>query len=63
MRENRGPLYLLTGLLIGLAFGLAYAWLIEPVQYAGAAPNSLYLPARDQYRAMIAGSKPSKARR
>lgn len=54
MRENRGPLYLLTGLLIGLAVGLAYAWLVEPVQYSDAAPNSLNLAAKDQYRAMIA---------
>ena len=54
MRENRGPWYLLTGLLIGLAAGLIYAWLVQPVQYADAAPNTLSESARDQYRAMIA---------
>jgi hypothetical protein len=54
MRENRGPWYLLTGLLIGLVAGLIYAWLVQPVQYADAAPNTLSESARDQYRAMIA---------
>jgi hypothetical protein len=54
MRENRGPWYLFTGLLIGLAVGLIYAWLVQPVQYADAAPNTLSESARDQYRAMIA---------
>ena len=54
MRENRGPWYLLTGLLIGLAAGLIYAWLIQPVQYGDAAPNNLSESAKGQYRAMIA---------
>ena len=26
MREERGPWYLLTGLIIGVIFGLVYAW-------------------------------------
>jgi hypothetical protein len=54
MRENRGPLYLLTGLLIGVVAGLLYAWLIQPMQYVDAAPNSLSESDKDQYRAMIA---------
>ncbi len=54
MRENRGPWYLVTGLIIGIAAGLIYAWLIEPVQYADAAPNSLSENDKDYYRAMIA---------
>ena len=54
MRENRGPWYLLTGLLIGLVVGLVYSRLVEPVQYVEAAPNLLNVEARDTYRAMIA---------
>lgn len=54
MRENRGPWYLLTGLLIGLVAGLVYSRLVEPVQYVDAAPNLLNVGARDTYRAMIA---------
>ncbi len=54
MRENRGPWYLLTGLLIGLVAGLVYSRLVEPVQYVEAAPNLLNVGAKDTYRAMIA---------
>ena len=54
MRQNRGPWYLFTGLLIGLAFGLGYAWLIQPIQYVDAAPNALVAEAKDRYRALIA---------
>ena len=54
MRQNRGPWYLFTGLLIGLAFGLGYAWLFQPIQYVDAAPNALAAEAKDRYRALIA---------
>ncbi len=54
MRQNRGPWYLFTGLALGLAAGLMYAWLVEPVQYIDAAPAGLSAPARDGYRALIA---------
>jgi hypothetical protein len=54
MRENRGPWYLLTGLMIGLVAGLIYAWVIDPVQYIDAFPNTLKPDAKDQYRVMIA---------
>jgi hypothetical protein len=30
MKEERGPWYLLTGLLIGAVLGLAYAWFYAP---------------------------------
>ncbi len=37
---------LLMGLLLGLAGGLAYAWLISPVVYVSAGPSRL----RDDYQ-------------
>ena len=54
MRENRGPWYLLTGLVIGLIIGLVYSRLVEPVQYVEVAPNLLNAEDKDTYRAMIA---------
>lgn len=54
MRENRGPWYLLTGLLLGLIFGLVYAWRIEPLRYIDALPHNLNPAAKNQYRVMIA---------
>jgi hypothetical protein len=54
MNENRGPWYLLTGLILGLALGLAYAWLISPVAYVDTPPISLRADYKDQYRVMIA---------
>ena len=54
MRENRGPFYLFTGLLIGLIGGLVFAWLIEPVQYTDGLPGQLTAQGKNSYRAMIA---------
>lgn len=56
MKENRGPWYLLTGLVIGAVLGLLYAWVVRPVQYTNTAPNSLQAEYKDQYRAVIAAA-------
>lgn len=56
MRERRGPWYLLTGLIIGAALGMAYAWVIRPVQYTNTAPNSLRADYKGQYRSLIASA-------
>jgi hypothetical protein len=56
MREERGPWYLLTGLLIGLAFGLAYAWVLSPREYIDNSPASLRADFKDRYRALIAAA-------
>ncbi len=56
MNESRGPWYLLTGLVIGAALGLLYAWVVRPVQYTNTAPNSLREEYKDQYRAVIAAA-------
>ncbi len=56
MRDDRGPWYLFTGLLLGAALGLIYAWVISPLRYVDTAPWSLREDFRDQYRALIAAA-------
>jgi hypothetical protein len=56
MRDNRGPWYLLTGLVIGIVIGLLYAWVVRPVQYTNTLPRSLRAEDKDQYRALIASA-------
>ncbi len=54
MNERRGYGFLITGLIIGLALGLVYAWLINPVSYRDTSPATLRNDFRDQYRLLIA---------
>ncbi len=54
MKENRGPWYLLTGLLIGLGLGLLISYVISPAQYVDTAPEILQGTYRDTYRLRIA---------
>lgn len=54
MNERRGSLYLLTGLVLGLAIGLVYSLVIQPVQYTDLSPALLSPAEKDQYRALIA---------
>ena len=56
MRDERGPWYLLTGLLIGAVLGLGYAWFYAPVQYVDASPASLSDRHKDHYRSLISAS-------
>lgn len=56
MNNERGPWYLLTGLVLGAALGLLYAWVIQPVEYTDTAPASLRADFKDQYRALIAAA-------
>jgi hypothetical protein len=53
-RDERGPWYLLTGLVLGAALGLFYAWWIRPVTYTNTSPASLRAEFKDQYCALIA---------
>lgn len=46
----------LLALLVGLGIGLVYAWVIAPKGMTGAAPNSLRLDFKDQYRSLIAAA-------
>ena len=54
--ENRGNLYLVTGIVIGLALGLLFSWVIQPVQYLDTSPDSLKGIYQDRYRAVIAAA-------
>ncbi|MEW5870415.1 MAG: hypothetical protein AB1894_14160 [Chloroflexota bacterium] len=56
MNEERGPWYLLTGLLIGIALGLMYAWAVQPVEYVDTSPASLRPEFKDYFRALIASA-------
>ncbi|GAP13424.1 hypothetical protein LARV_01178 [Longilinea arvoryzae] len=52
--RRRGPWYLLTGLILGLAFGLLFSLRISPVQYVDTAPEVLRQADKDQYRILVA---------
>ncbi len=52
--EKRGNWYLLTGLVLGVALGLVYSWVIAPVEYVDAPPYALRSDFKDQYRTLIA---------
>jgi hypothetical protein len=56
MNEDRGPWYLLTGLVIGIVLGLVYAWRINPVVYENTSPVSMRVDYKDRYRALIAAA-------
>ena len=56
MRETRGHWYLLTGLLIGLALGVLYAWTLAPLEFVDTPPSSLRADFKDEYRYLIAAS-------
>ncbi len=53
MEQNRGNWYLLTGLILGLALGLIYAWVISPITEVDNHPNLLRDDYKDIYRSMI----------
>ena len=53
MEQNRGNWYLLTGLVLGLALGLIYAWVISPVTEVDTHPNLLRDDYKDIYRSLI----------
>lgn len=54
MRQGRGSLYLLTGLVIGFALGLAYVWVLHPASRGNVKPAAMRQEDKDRYRAMIA---------
>jgi hypothetical protein len=54
--EERGPWYLLTGLIIGIALGILYTRFLQPVKFIDTTPASLNSEAKNQYRALIAAA-------
>ncbi len=51
--EERGPWYLLTGVIIGIVLGVLYTRYIQPVQYVDTSPALLRSDFKDQYRVLI----------
>lgn len=61
MTENRFPWAWLLALVIGFGIGLAYAWVIAPVQYVDAEPRVLRNDFKDGFRSAIAAAYASNA--
>ncbi len=53
MEQNRGNWYLLTGLILGLALGMIYTWVISPIREVDTHPNLLRDDYKDIYRSLI----------
>lgn len=53
-RAKKGHWYLLTGLLIGFAVGLIFAWLISPIVYQDTTPGTMAEGYKEIYRRTIA---------
>jgi hypothetical protein len=49
-------LVFLAGLVLGAAMGLAYGWVVSPVQYTDASPGVLRPDFRNDYVLMVAES-------
>lgn len=54
--DRRGSWYLLTGAVLGVALGLIYSWVINPVEYVDAPPYALRADFKDEYRALVAAA-------
>lgn len=54
--DRRGSWYLLTGVILGVALGLLYSWMVSPVKYVDAPPYALRADYKDDYRVLIASA-------
>jgi hypothetical protein len=54
MPERKPPIYLLTGLIIGVIIGVLYAWLLTPQEMLETNPAVLRNDFKDVYRELIA---------
>ncbi len=53
MDRRLWPLFLLSGLALGLSLGLVFTWLIDPVQYYDTPPDHLRADLNDEYILLI----------
>jgi len=53
---RKGYWYLLTGLVIGILFGLIISWVIAPVKYVDTVPSSLRSDFKNEFRSQIASA-------
>lgn len=56
MNRTRFAWETIPALLIGLALGLYYAWIVSPVRVVDAIPSALRADFKDRYRAVIAAA-------
>ncbi len=49
-------IFIIIALLAGLGLGLAYSWMISPLEYVDASPSILRADFKEQYRAVIAAA-------
>jgi hypothetical protein len=61
MRNRRIPWEWLIALIVGFGLGLAYAWIIAPVEYVDAEPHLLRADFKDHFRSAIAAAYASTA--
>lgn len=54
--NRKFPYYMITGLVLGFALGLVYAWVLSPIEPLPSAPGSLKQDHKDDYRALIASA-------
>ncbi|MCS6992785.1 MAG: hypothetical protein N2117_07700 [Anaerolineales bacterium] len=54
--DNRGPWFIFTGLLLGIALGIGIAWGVPQAQPVDTHPSSLRADFKDEYRFMIAAA-------
>jgi hypothetical protein len=52
--DRRPPIFLLTGLVIGVVLGLVYAWVLRPVESVETNPSTLSDGYKNAYREIIA---------
>ncbi|MCB2178646.1 hypothetical protein KQH61_04440 [bacterium] len=56
MDSRRPPIYLITGLILGVALGILYAWVLTPVETIETTPADLRADFKEDYRVLIARS-------
>ncbi|NIQ95105.1 MAG: hypothetical protein GWN87_13530, partial [Desulfuromonadales bacterium] len=54
MQSRRPPIYILTGLIVGIVLGLVYAWVLTPAEALETRPADLRSDFKDAYRELIA---------